>query len=585
MLANEFYSIRYLRPTDQSCWQLLLVGVHARPARSLRLGSFIVLLECNKGHLHWFAIRSRSFPDQNQLSAIANILSENTSIHPNQNVTLLEDRIGDEIGLSVKFLEGDLENPAAWRFGDVVAEAMIVAIGAGVRMNTIDCLRDLENAWREKFATFLSQLNQEILAVARSLGGLNVKRYNFFANPDLRVATYRRQAAMAMPLLVQQLCDNIDQSMAPLLDAIDEGKPLFKLLANRLQVQPSVLKTLAGVRPDWLSKQRTNRIAALARLVSDIDANFRPRTEEDWRKFSNALDTLAVLAKRSFRVASSRIWIRHIAQNGFALPEALSENIDAHSRMIDQFVDALTSAVIYELENQKADHLQEEAITALNRYYLKQLGLDRLLEICRRYGGALRQAQRSCAAEIQTMTSRIWPSIIARPFQSDDLFIVPLLTPEELVEEGRVMNNCIETYQTACAQGRCQLFSIRDQNHQRQSCVETTLHQALAGRFELRVVQHRAYGNTRPEHKESRAIEALVKHVEVGGTDIMGYWAWKTKVAVLNMEQRRAKARMLPILRALEAVLPTRYAFDRLVESIICGKRGYGNTVQIRDKS
>lgn len=157
--------------------------------------------------------------------------------------TLLEDRVGDEIGLSVKFLEGDLENPAAWRFGDVVAEAVIVAIGAGGRMNTIDCLRDLENAWREELATFLSQLNQEILAVARSLGGLNVKRYNFFANPDLKVATYRRQAAMAMPLLVQQLCDNIDPTMAPLLGAIDEGKPLFKLLANRLQVQPSVLKT------------------------------------------------------------------------------------------------------------------------------------------------------------------------------------------------------------------------------------------------------------------------------------------------------------------------------------------------------
>ena len=568
-MVKESHSIQYTQPTDRSCRQFLLVGNRAYPSGLMRLRSFPVLLECNDGLLYWFAIKSRSFPEQNEIFRIASLLPETATIHLLQNPTAIEDSIGDETGLSVKFLDGNLEDAGAWHLGDIVTEIVLASIGSATRLDATDCLRSLESDWRENISSFLALLDQETLTAARLLGGLSPKRYNFLVNSDPKVATYRRQAAATMPLLMQQLCENNDSTMAPLLAAIDDGKPLFKLLASEFQVQPSVLKALAGVRPEWLAKAKPNRIAALARLVSAIDANFRPRNEEEWKKFSAALETIGTLSKRSLHVMPPTIWIRHIAQSGYALPQILADNVEAHSQLISRFVNALTSAVAFELEIRNASHLQERAIADLNQHYLLPLRLDRLLEVSRRYGEAFRKAQSSYALEIQALTSLEWPSPIAGALQHDDSSIIPLLSQEELVKEGKAMSNCIGTFRAACAQGVCQIFSIRDLNHHRQSCLETTLHRTPTGRFDLRVVQLKAYGNTTPGPNAKRAVEALVSHVRLGGKDVEEYWIWKTRIAVLSVGQRQTRARMLPVLHALQAVLPARYSIDRVVDSVI----------------
>ena len=92
------------------------------------------------------------------------------------------------------------------------------------------------------------------------------------------------------------------------------------------------------------------------------------------------------------------------------------------------------------------------------------------------------------------------------PSKSGGYRIYPLTTPEELIEEGDVMNNCMATYVGAVGRGDCLIFSVR---RGRRTVADLEIRpKARSGEFF--VAQFEGAGNTDPAPRVRRAVERWV---------------------------------------------------------------------------
>ena len=90
------------------------------------------------------------------------------------------------------------------------------------------------------------------------------------------------------------------------------------------------------------------------------------------------------------------------------------------------------------------------------------------------------------------------------------LMIIPLLGPEELIDEGKALKHCVGGYASRVADGKCLIFSVRksDEASKRLATIE------LRGK---KVIQVRAYKNREPTMEVSNFVRNWEKHFHLEG--------------------------------------------------------------------
>jgi hypothetical protein len=83
--------------------------------------------------------------------------------------------------------------------------------------------------------------------------------------------------------------------------------------------------------------------------------------------------------------------------------------------------------------------------------------------------------------------------------------VVPLLTSEDLVEEGKTMHHCVDTYADRVKRGYCYIYSVRkdDKPH-------STVELAIDG-SRVYIAQHRAFCNADPDEQSKQFLNKWLK--------------------------------------------------------------------------
>jgi len=550
-----------------------LVFPHARPRiRSARLAAFQALLEDELGFIGLLEIRARTPPDPQETAETlaAHGWGARTPWRP----------LSRKSGAPVLRMLDDVESSASWPIHASVQDALGAALAAQSPPSASEALRlrdDLHQAFcvrlESDLRAFVDGLDPQIVDLARAAGGLSAARYNFLAGGDPIVRRNRVQAVSRHPILLDSLAT--DPAYEAVRKAIDLGEPLLDRLVLHLGAPKSVLRRVADTPLAWIDAQWRARPHLLMRLLADIEPSKRPATRDEWSRFDRAVSLVARTTGHPPTSTSNRLWLRRTASDGFretGAPDAPGADVAAAAAILDAFAGGLQAALDEDLRDlvgaRQAEPLARHALVQLQQ----GLGVNRLAALATKWLAAWRAEQAAAEAELELASGERWPSLLpegaeTRWAEAEGLRVVALCTPADLREEAARMSHCVDTYVAACARGECQIYSLRSPSGASLSTLETKLSRTLAGAFSIVAVQHAGAFNAKPSARCVRVAGELVRLLAGARDRLDDYWRWRANVRRLARGDRLAVARAAASRRALERVLPGRFAYQALLRS------------------
>ncbi len=456
-----------------------------------------------------------------------------------------------------------------------IAQAAIQAGKPGSGTVPLSALRTavterLTAEWLATRSEFISHLDAEAVAQARSIDGLRPSSYSYLNTVNAVIRRNRAQAMAVFPLLRPVL-------MTPQLDAvrkdIDEGRSLIDVLATHYRASKAMIRVLCGVTPEDLD-HRIGQLGTLVRLLHEIPPSWWPRDPATWRQFAGAAHAIARVSRHPITTATNQLWLRRSAQTGYQISENTPEDLARLGQDIDEFMDTLRRALYWALPDPKtlspdlpAKRPLEIAVT------LKaNVGLDKLSTIVRRFGDAYRQSVTEFAEQAELWRGVRWPALGEGDGVREyvEIVIRPLLTPADLKDEGARMSNCVASYVEHCMKGTSQIWSVRLRNETRGeihlSTLETRIRTHPNGRKVLDVQQHKGVRNGAPAAMAWQAVRTHVAYFCESPRLMQAYLDWKTTISRKPLEVRQRHALMLPIVTALERTLSGKWSWQRLLE-------------------
>lgn len=146
---------------------------------------------------------------------------------------------------------------------------------------------------------------------------------------------------------------------------------------------------------------------------------------------------------------------------------------------------------------------------------------------------------------------------------NEQVTVLPLLTPLELVEEGKHMQHCVGIYAVSCMQGRGQIYSLRVDGV-RFSTLQTTVTRGTGGPI-VRIAQHSGLANKKPPLACRKAADALIQYFRHDTHSLDKYLRWQATIAAKPLDERKMIAMTRPIAAAFETTLPNAWSLDRLL--------------------
>jgi hypothetical protein len=520
----------------------------------------------------------------------------------------LAGEFGERFGISVEFLDFDLdaESPAQWPMvvsRRVLLRSLGAAHGADARELITELrasvLFELQEEWRTAKNAFVKRLSQISAARARATDGLRPSSYNYLngtylpvplentpegmvgrarqatlpadqpacetpQSPVADVGRDRAQALTIFPFLQRLITRPEYESVRK---AIDNGAKLVDVLAVHYKVSRGVIRTLRGITVRELGRW-AYQVDVVVTLLKHIPADWWPRDPETWRRYIVTIDTITRTTRHPITTSSNMLWLNQAAQHGFDLSIGSSEELIRIGQGIDEFLDVLRQALVWQLRradgaSKMAPGLRSSEIVARMK---ADLGLVKLAEVTRRFGDAYRRATLRFVEEAQMLKGLRWPALAGRASYGV-IEIVALLTPDELMEEGIRMENCVASYVRQCATGKCQIWSVRLPDGTRLSTLETHVSNATSRINSVVIAQHKGKGNGPVPGLAQKAASLHVRALEALPTALSDYIEWRATIAGMPLSDRQRQALMLPAIAALEETLPKKWVLDRLVEA------------------
>jgi hypothetical protein len=384
---------------------------------------------------------------------------------------------------------------------------------------------EIHRDWMGLLADFTDRLDPRIKALATLWpDGLPLARYNWLIGSGNSSRDWRVQAAGVFPALIPVLDGErgtLQVTEAALVHVIDQGRPLLQALADTYGVRKAIARH-APTMPSWLlNGERPASLGMLLRGLSGLPPERYPRTDDDWRVYVHLLQEL--LPSLTGRPAASPLnaaFLPAISRRGWTVTERKLEGVgltrEGASRLRD-FVLACQRFLAEEIVQTlslPSDEARRLSSRLLDGVFVS-IGVLELAQLALRWPAFLGRSRLAHQAWCEHMQGKHWPGVITEPFEWEELRVVALTRPEELVEEGRVMGNCVGTYIQDCLDGRAYLFSVRGGDGVPLATGELDfVPRRTSGRQQIFIVQLKGPGNQRPSSQAARAFHAFTRFLE-----------------------------------------------------------------------
>lgn len=529
--------------------------------KSVSLSAYSILMEIKGGRIWFLTLSQRNFPTQVDLEKIAGVLHRSESAS-----SMIESLLCNDAQVVAKICDDDIESSSSW---DSALKAMFLDVVICTEptggLDSQEIRQRIQRDWSEGIARFVDALDTRAVAMARSAGGLRPAYYNYFSVEDAIVRRNRFQAAECFPLLLPDL--STKKSYAGTCRVIDRGEPLVEKLVEFYGVTKSTVKFLAGLPISLVDPRWQSRVGSLFRLIDGITPEFRPSNPDEWKRFFRTEEFIVRVSRMPVLTMQNSLWLRACSRTKFRLPEGGMPDISAVAREIDDLFAGLREAMRWEIENVLDEPVSELVLLKLTNHASMAVGgLDKMQRLGRKYIEVFCREQQSFLQHDRELILGIrWHSPLSEEMACYLRTIVPLRTPEELIHEGQNMKNCVGGYSGRCLRGESQIWSLRQQDGNPVSTLETTI-ERKSGRLVAKIVQHRAVSNSSPTPECDMAAYNLIKLLSQNPEALEDYWKWKVAVGNLSRNKRELLVLTKPIIAALKAVLPGKISFESLVE-------------------
>jgi hypothetical protein len=535
--------------------------------------TFRLLIESSRGRLAIANVTLRIAPDKTLVTNLAQLLDER------QFELASRDRLCGEFearhGIVLELLDIDLDRDDPLKITSAIpraiAQAALRAGKPGHGAISLSALRTsvhdrLDAEWIATRNEFVSRLCPEAVAQARAIDGLRPSSYSYLTTINVEQRRNRAQAMAVFPLLRPVL-------LTPQLDAvrkeIDEGRSLIDVLAVHYQASKAMIRALCGVTPEDLD-HRVGQLGTVVRLLREIPPSWWPRDPATWRQFTRAANTISRVSRQPITTATNQLWLRRAAQHSYDVPDNTPDDLVRLGQDIDEFMDTLRRALYWVLPDPRSaySHVSVKRPMEIAAELKASLGLDKLSQLVRRFGDAYRRAVTEFAEQAEIWRGVRWPTFGEKddPYAYGEVLIHPLLTPDNLKEEGAAMGNCVARYVEHCMKGTSQIWSVRLCDGARLSTLETRIRTYPSGRKVLDVVQHKGIRNGVPTGMAWQAVRAHADYFSDSPGLMQTYLDWKLTISRKPLEIRQRHALMMPIVTALEKTLSGMWSWQRLVE-------------------
>lgn len=530
----------------------------------VRLRVFRVLLELEDGRIFFASIRRRQAPDEAFTSELAGLVANDRDACLSLDATL------DSLGTDAHVLDEALESRDAWAFtttaADVLAEEVVERSRHGIRVSIED-----RQAWEdalgsdldEKIGRFIAGLETSVVEAARAVAEFRPSTYNFLLGSGPEVRRNRIQAARLFPVLLPFLLRGKDADH--LISAIDGGLPLIDNVVAYFGVSKSALRCLKEVPLATFGAGWIDKPGALLRLIADLAPERRPSAPAAWERFNAVVQRIAEVSRQPVTTTSGRLQLRLAADRGFTISANSPEDVHRASRDIDEFFERLSEVMRWELRSSRAGKRDiQYAVKRATDEFLSAYDIVRIGQIARRWQDAFLRAQVDFAEDREIWLGARWPSPVTAPVAAGKSVVVPIVTAAELAEEGQAMKHCVASYAGRCMRGESQVFSVRAQDGERLSTVETAIGLAHSAPT-VAIIQHRAQGNRTPSVSNALAAACLISHMRSNPDALREYLHWKSARTAKSLAERTMIALVKPVTFALRETLPKRWSLDALV--------------------
>lgn len=339
--------------------------------------------------------------------------------------------------------------------------------------------------------------------------------YNFLAVPSAYCRN-RVQAVQVSPWLLPMLIatgnGRILLEVVTVRGAIDAGTPLFDAIAQTFGVAREVVRWLGrrSLPRGWILD--VARLRHLLQLLSYLPAERRPQTIAEFE----ALVVLgnAAIAPLGFHgdeqsvplpqyTPCMRAWLLDIMRPGLVSATASPRFTQLASDLSDgrDFLRALFEQV------QATDRLEHHAGVVCVLRWCASISVRRFLSLSRQWHA---EVMADISGSIACKNGGQWPAVLSSPWQHEQLTVVELTSSAQLRAEGMAMRHCVGTYDSSCMSGSSIIVSMRSASGVSVSTAELCFRAGEAG---VVLAQHRGAGNGVPSAGCTRAVDALVRHL------------------------------------------------------------------------
>ena len=533
--------------------------------------TFRLLVESGQGRILIANVSLRAFPDDSMSGMLAALVDEHAFAEA--PIARLQGEFEARHGHSLELLDIDLDRDDPLPATAIVARNLAkyaLTVGRREIAMPLSAFRAavqerFESEWCSVRDAFIAGLDPIAVGEARASGAMTPSNYGYVKNLNAIQRRNRAQAVAVFPLLRPRLMERNYECVRSVIDA---GQPLIDVLALEWQVPKAMVRLLRGVEPSNLGWLRGD-LATVLRLLRDIPPDWWPRTPEAWNQFTRAADAIRTLTRRPVTVPANQLWLRQSARAGYAVGDAVPEELLRMGEEIEDFMDMLRRALVWTFAGARKTQpgFTTPRVAEVTARLRSSMTIDRLARIARRFGDTYRRENARFAREAELWNGVRWQVLIEEPQIHLGLHLHALADPGELREEGLRMRNCVGSYVQECMRGKSQIWSVRKGDDSPVATLETRVRVSNSGLHALEIVQLKGVANYSCTESIHQAVNAMLADIVAQPHWMNDYLAWRQKVARRPMDDRQQHAVMLPIVAALQATLPDAHAWEKLVAS------------------
>ncbi|SDI80706.1 PcfJ domain-containing protein [Propionivibrio dicarboxylicus] len=526
-----------------------------------------------------FASVVRTLPFDNVVAELDRALKQEARLFPS-----IESRL-DSLGAEATLLDLPFDLADGWCAGttilnQTVLQEVLRLSREGIKVSSEDSRaieRQIIKALQHDISVFVSSLDATVVVPAlRIFGNLRPSVYNYlFASGNAEWSRNRLQAAELYPAMVSSLMGEAPHH--PLQAAIDHALPLLDVAAEYFGVPKSCVRALKGVTSDMLGSW-TTRLGAVLLSLAEIAPEKRPKANKDWVSFIGLLDLISQTTKQPVTTTKGRLLLVSASRNGFSISEDELALLKPQARCVERVRHHIGTLVQWIRKSSNELSRDPEAAAQVeeqvwNEFFCQGVGVVRMCSLAERWEMVHAAAvARFSEADNALWLGYRWPALRSDlPLATGGLEFVPLVDRDSLLAEGEAMEHCCgdSRYQMRCAQGLCQIFSLRSERGARVATLEMTVSNDAKPLVEIR--QLRAPKNGKPTAECKAAAKTFVAMLNdpTKGYMLSDYLQWRQTIGRQSLTSRKKYAAEIePIIQATEKVFK-KVSYDALSSRVI----------------